>query len=48
LFGSNKGASFMLDTVFVVEIHASVRKGGTVPNWTSDLHRRITMDLIEN
>ncbi len=48
LFGSNKSGRFMLDTVFVVEIHAPVRRGGALPNWASDLHRRITMDLIEN
>ncbi len=37
----------MLDTVLVVGLHAPIRRGGTFPNWESDLHRRITMDLIE-
>jgi len=37
----------MLDTVFVVGIHDSLRLGSMVPNWVSDLYREITIDLIE-
>jgi hypothetical protein len=47
LFGSHKGGNFLLDTVFVVGMHAPVWRGGTLPNWESELHRRITMDLAE-
>jgi hypothetical protein len=48
LFGSKTSEGFVLDTVFVVGVHAPIRRGGTFPNWEADLHRRITMDLIEN
>jgi len=50
LFGSKKRKSetFMIDTVFVVGVHAPIRRDGTIPDWGSDLYRRITIDLIEN
>ena len=47
LFGSCVNKRFELDTVFVVGIHAPVRPNGRLPNWESDLHRKITMDLID-
>jgi hypothetical protein len=48
LFGNNKSEMFMLDTVLVVGIYAPIQSGGPLPNWESDLHRRITMDVIED
>ena len=49
LFGSGgrKTETFALDAVFVVGTHAPVQRDGMLPNWESDFHRRITMDLIE-
>src|SRR6266481_1318520 len=47
LFGSHIRGYFALDTVFVVGVNAPVRGEGALPDWESDLHRRITMDLIE-
>jgi hypothetical protein len=47
LFGSHKGGNFLLDTVFVIGIHAPIHQGGPSPNWESELHCRITMDLAE-
>jgi hypothetical protein len=47
LFGSHIGGCFALDTVFVIGVYALVRHDGVLPDWESDLHRRITMDLIE-
>jgi hypothetical protein len=49
LFGSalDRGSLFALDTVFVVGVHDLVRSNSKLPDWESDLHRRITMDLIQ-
>jgi hypothetical protein len=38
---------FVLDTVLVVGIHDLVRNDGNLPNWVSDLYRKITLDLIQ-
>jgi hypothetical protein len=47
LFGSHIAGAFVLDTVFVVGIYSAVRRNGPLPNWESELHRRITMDLFQ-
>ena len=47
LFGSHVRGCFAVDTVFVVGLYAPIRHDGALPDWESDLHRRITMDLIE-
>lgn len=47
LFGSHIAGSFVLDTVFVVGIYSAVRRDGPPPNWESELHRSITMNLFE-
>jgi hypothetical protein len=47
LFGSRIGGAFALDTVFVIGTYAPVQRNGPLPDWESDLHRKITMDLTE-
>lgn len=47
LFGSRVDGGFALDTVFVVGAYAPVWPDGSLPSWESDLHRKITMDLID-
>lgn len=47
LFGSNIDESFALDTVLVVGLSSPVSKGRALPDWESELHRRVTMDLFE-
>lgn len=47
LFGSNIDGSFALDTVFVVGMFVDIRRDHWLPNWESELHRRVTMDLFE-
>jgi hypothetical protein len=47
LFGSTLAQAFVIDTVFVVGKHDFVRNNVELPNWESDLHRKITMDLIQ-
>ncbi len=47
LFGSCLGRQkFVLDAVLVIEISARLAHGGQLPNWESELHKRITMDLF--
>jgi hypothetical protein len=47
LFGSHISGHFALDTVFVIGVYALIHYDGALPDWESDLHRRITIDLIE-
>jgi hypothetical protein len=47
LFGSTLAKSFVIDTVFVVGEHDIVHNNVELPSWESELHRRITMDLIQ-
>ena len=47
LFGSHIDGCFVLDTVFVVGRYHELRTKGTMPNWESDLHRRIAIELID-
>jgi hypothetical protein len=47
LFGSCVGGQFALDTVFVVGISAPLQRGGMLPNWDSELHQKITMNLFD-
>jgi hypothetical protein len=49
LFGSciADRTMFALDTVFVVDVHSLVRRDNRFPDWESDLHRQVTMNLIQ-
>jgi hypothetical protein len=47
LFGSCVGGAFAVDTVFVVGTYAPVQRHRPLPDWESDLHRKITMDLTD-
>jgi hypothetical protein len=46
LFGSHVSGDFVLDTLLVVCSYAEVRQGSPLPNWESELHRRITMERV--
>jgi hypothetical protein len=47
LFGSCVGGEFALDTVLVVGLYYDLGAGHEPPEWDSDLHKRITLDLIQ-
>jgi hypothetical protein len=38
---------FALDTVFVIDFYEELDNDGKFPGWKSDLHRKITIDLID-
>jgi hypothetical protein len=47
LFGSHLGGEFVLDTVFVVDMHEDLVLGRLPPRWESALHIAITMNTFE-
>lgn len=46
LFGSRVDGAYALDTVFVVGIYSDLYADHRLPDWESDMHKKVTVDLM--